>query len=46
MNKGALLWMALFALSAICFFIIAGVVTIKGAYDLRDLLSRSKTKER
>jgi hypothetical protein len=46
MNKGALIWIIIFALSAICFFIIAGIVTIKGTSDLKDLLSRSKIKER
>jgi hypothetical protein len=44
MNRGAIIWMAIFALSAICFFVIAGVVAIRGADDLRDLLSRSGTK--
>jgi hypothetical protein len=46
MNKGALIWIIIFALSAICFFIIAGIVAIKGTSDLKYLLTRSKIKER
>ncbi|MGE0132856.1 MAG: hypothetical protein AB7U82_32660 [Blastocatellales bacterium] len=44
MNSGMTLWMVIFALSAICFFVIAGVVAVKGAGDLRELLSRSGMK--
>ena len=41
MNSGALVWIVLFFLAALCFFGIAAVVTVKGAYDLKDLLSGS-----
>jgi hypothetical protein len=41
MNSGALVWIVLFALAAICFFIIAAIVAVKGTSDLKDLLSGS-----
>jgi hypothetical protein len=41
MNSGALVWMVLFALAAICFFVVAAIVAVKGMSDLRDLLSGS-----
>ena len=38
MKTGALLWSIIFAISAAVFFIVAGIVAIKGVSDLRDLL--------
>lgn len=38
MNRLAFLWIALFFLATTCFFIVAGIVTIKGYQDLLDLL--------
>jgi hypothetical protein len=38
MNTGTLIWLIIFAISAATFFIVAGIVTIKGLSDLRDLL--------
>jgi hypothetical protein len=38
MNTGTLVWLIIFAISAVAFFIVAGIVTIKGLGDLRDLL--------
>ncbi|MGH9901130.1 MAG: hypothetical protein ACRD68_04740 [Pyrinomonadaceae bacterium] len=38
MNKGALVWMIVFAASALCFFVVAAVVSVKGFGDLMDLL--------
>ncbi len=38
MKTGALLWGIIFAVSAAVFFIVAGIVAIKGVSDLRDLL--------
>ena len=44
MTTGALIWFILFGLAALLFFVIALVVTIRGAGDLRDLLSSSKRR--
>lgn len=41
MNRLAFLWIALFFLSTACFFIVAGIVTIKGYQDLLDLLRKN-----
>ena len=38
MNRGALLWLLIFAISALAFFLIAAVVAFKGISDLLDLL--------
>jgi hypothetical protein len=38
MNRLAFLWIALFFLSTGCFFIVAGIVAVKGFQDLLDLL--------
>ena len=38
MNTGSLVWLIIFAISAAAFFVVAGVVTIKGVGDLRELL--------
>lgn len=45
MSNGTLFWLIVFAISALTFFAVAAVVTIKGASDLRDLL-RPGAKER
>ena len=45
MNRGALIWMIIFAVSAICFFTVAAVVGVKGFSDLRELLRSSKPEE-
>jgi hypothetical protein len=44
MNSGALVWLVLFAVAAICFFSIAAIVAVKGTSDLKDLLSGSGEK--
>ncbi len=48
MNGGALFWLIVFALATTCFFVVAAIVAVKGAYDLRDLLRHTKagTEER
>jgi hypothetical protein len=38
MNTAALIWLVIFALSAVTFFTVAVVVTVKGISELRDLL--------
>jgi hypothetical protein len=38
MSKGALFWLIVFGLATVCFFVIAGIVAIKGTEDLKDLL--------
>jgi hypothetical protein len=38
MNTGALVWMIIFAASALCFFAVAAVVAVRGFSDLRELL--------
>lgn len=45
MSNGTLLWLIVFAISALCFFIIAVVVTFRGFSDLRELLRHSKHEE-
>jgi len=42
MGKGSAVWLIIFALSAILFFTIAGVVAVKGMADLKKLLRYSK----
>jgi hypothetical protein len=38
MNTAGIVWLAIFALSAVTFFAVAAVVTVKGFSDLRHLL--------
>lgn len=45
MNKGALVWLILFAISATVFFLVAVVVAVKGVGDLRVLLRHSASDE-
>ncbi len=42
MNTGAIVWLIIFCVSAIVFFVIAGVVAVKGIGDLRILLRHSR----
>jgi len=43
MNKATLLWMIIFAASALCFFVVAAVVTVRGFGDLMELLRFAKS---
>jgi hypothetical protein len=45
MNTGTLVWMVIFAASALCFFVVAAVVSVKGLGDLRELLRLTKRQE-
>jgi hypothetical protein len=45
MTAGTLVWLIIFAVSAAMFFIVAGIVAIKGVGDLRDLLSVPDERE-
>jgi hypothetical protein len=40
MNRGTLIWMIIFAVSALVFFAVALVVSVKGVADLKDLLRK------
>ncbi|HVH55512.1 MAG TPA: hypothetical protein VM791_04625 [Vicinamibacterales bacterium] len=42
MSPGAIAWMAIFAVSAACFFVVAGVVSLLGIRDVKDLLRRHR----
>ena len=42
MDRGAVVWLIIFALAAILFFGIAAVVAVKGLGDLQKLLRFSK----
>lgn len=42
MTTGALLWIIISGFSAAVFFIVAGIVGIKGLSDLRDLLRSTR----
>jgi hypothetical protein len=46
MTEGALFWLIVFAVSALIFFGIAVVVSIRGIGDLRDLLSQSTRRRK
>jgi hypothetical protein len=46
MNTGTLIWMIIFAASALCFFAIAAVVTVRGFGDLKELLRLTKRADR
>jgi hypothetical protein len=41
-SAGAIAWMAIFAFSAACFFIVAGIVSVLGIRDVKDLLRRHR----
>ncbi len=45
MYNGAVVWLVIFALSAILFFGIAAVVAVKGLDDLKKLLRYSKRSD-
>ena len=38
MNTSTLVWLAIFAACALCFFAVAAVVSVRGFGDLRELL--------
>lgn len=42
MTDTALVWIILFAISALLFFGTAGIITVIGTRDLKDLLRRSR----
>jgi hypothetical protein len=42
MTTGALIWLAAFGLSAVVFFAIGACVTVRGARELRELLSPAR----
>jgi hypothetical protein len=42
MNTGTLVWMVIFVVCALCFFVIAAVVSVRGFDDLKDLLRVTK----
>ena len=42
MNTSTLIWMIIFAASALCFFVVAAVVAIRGFGDLKELLRFTK----
>ena len=42
MNNASTVWLVIFALSASLFFVIAGVVAVKGFGDLQKLLRQTK----
>ena len=46
MNTGTLVWMIVFAASALCFFVVAAVVSVRGLGDLKELLSLTKRVDR
>ena len=38
MNDGIMIWMILFAVFALIFFVIAGIVSWKGVADIKELM--------
>ena len=42
MNTGTLVWMIIFAAAALCFFVVAAVVSVRGFGDLKELLRLTK----
>jgi hypothetical protein len=44
MTAGALFWFIVCAISALLFFVIAAVVTVRGIGELRDLLRGTRRK--
>ena len=46
MNTGTLVWMTIFAAAALCFFVVAAVVSAKGFGDLKELLRLTKRVDR
>lgn len=45
MDNRAVIWLLIFAISAALFFVVAGVVTVKGLTDLRTLLRHRKPSD-
>ena len=43
MNTGTVVWMIIFAVSALCFFVVAAVVSVRGLADLKELLRLTKS---
>ena len=39
MNNGTIIWMAIFAVSALIFFAIASVVTVRGVKEIKELMN-------
>ncbi len=46
MNNSVIIWLIIFALAAICFFVIAAIVTVKGFGDLGALLRHSEREDK
>ena len=46
MNTGTLVWMIVFAASALCFFVVAAVVSVRGLGDLKELLTLTRRAAR
>ncbi|MGD9631474.1 MAG: hypothetical protein AB7V18_19725 [Pyrinomonadaceae bacterium] len=42
MDSAAVIWLGIFAISAVAFFAIAAVVAVRGLDDLKKLLRNSK----
>ncbi len=42
MNTGTIVWLMIFAACALCFFVVAAVVSVKGFGDLKELLRFTK----
>jgi len=45
MNSGSLIWIIIYAIAAILFFGVAGVITVVGVRDLSELLTKSEKKK-
>ncbi len=44
MEPWSVFWLVVYVIAALAFFVTAGVITVVGSRDLRDLLSRSGRK--
>lgn len=44
MTTGSFVWIVIFAVAAFSFFLIAGVVAVRGFNDLKELLRISRRK--
>lgn len=45
MNKGSIIWLIIFAVSAIVFLVIAVIVSVRGFADLQSLLQHSNRRD-
>lgn len=44
MSSGVLIWMILFGFFAVIFFVIAGIISVKGIGDIKEIMNDPELK--